>query len=87
VLRVDEDRVCSVPRQWTDLVAPDPKILVTGVGRSLLRVTDLMELSELVSRLVEEELRTERRKVNDAASVKQTPPPGARVRRGLRRTT
>src|SRR5690606_563293 len=28
LLRVDEDRVCSVPRQWTDVVAPDPEVVI-----------------------------------------------------------
>jgi Family of unknown function (DUF5372) len=73
LLRVDEDRVCSAPPQWTDLVAPDPEVVI-GEGRSLLlRFTDLVELAELVSRLVEER-RTGQRKGNNAADVKQTPP-------------
>jgi hypothetical protein len=50
---VDEDHVCSVPRQWTDVVAPDPEV-VLGKGRALLRVGDLLELADLVSRLVEQ---------------------------------
>lgn len=54
LLRVDEDRVCSVPRQWTDVVAPDPEVVI-GEGRALLRVADLMGLAELVARLVEQE--------------------------------
>lgn len=59
LLRVDEDRVCSVPRQWTDVLAPDPE-LVIGEGRALLRVADLMGLAELVARLVEQEGRGRR---------------------------
>ena len=50
LLRVDDSTVCSVPPQWTDLVAPDPEI-VMGEGRGLLRVADFMELARLVTRL------------------------------------
>jgi Family of unknown function (DUF5372) len=50
LLRVDDSAVCSVPPQWTDLVAPDPEI-VMGEGRGLLRVADFMELARLVTRL------------------------------------
>ncbi len=52
LLRVDEDHVCSVPPQWTDVVAPDPEVVLGG-GRSLFRVADLLELADLVSRLAE----------------------------------
>jgi hypothetical protein len=48
--RVDKATVCSVPPQWTDLVPPDPEI-VLGQGRALFRVIDLMELAGLVPRL------------------------------------
>lgn len=50
LLQVDEQTVCSVAPQWTDLVAPDPEI-VMGQGRALLRVADLVELDRLVLRL------------------------------------
>ncbi|MDH5625343.1 MAG: Y4bD/Y4pK family protein [Nitrospira sp.] len=50
LLRVDDRTICSVPPQWTDLVAPDVEI-VMGKGRALLRVADLMELARLVGRL------------------------------------
>jgi len=43
LLRVDNERVCSVPRQWTDVVAPDPEVVI-GKGRGLVRVADLLEL-------------------------------------------
>jgi hypothetical protein len=56
LLRVDEDRVCSIPRQWTDIVAPDPEVVI-GEGRALLRVADLVGLAELVARLVDQERR------------------------------
>ncbi len=50
LLQVDEQTVCSVPPQWTDLVAADPEMIL-GAGRALFRLTDLMELERLVSRL------------------------------------
>src|SRR5689334_5474262 len=50
LLRVDEEQICSVPRQWTDVVAPDPEVVI-GEGRALLRVADLLELVGLVSHL------------------------------------
>jgi hypothetical protein len=53
LLRVDEEQICSVPRQWTDVVAPDPEV-VLGEGRALLRVADLLELADLVSRLIKQ---------------------------------
>ena len=51
LLRVDDATVCSVPPQWTDLVAADPE-LVIGQGRALLRLVDLMQLEILVRRLM-----------------------------------
>jgi Family of unknown function (DUF5372) len=45
---VDDTTVCSVPPQWTDVVAPDPKI-VMGEHRALFRVADLLELERLVN--------------------------------------
>ena len=53
LLRVDEEHVSSVPRQWTDVVAPDPEVSI-GDGRGLLRVSDLLELADLVARLAED---------------------------------
>jgi hypothetical protein len=50
LLRVDDQSVCSVPPQWTDVVAPDPEI-VMGEQRALFRVADLLELARLVERL------------------------------------
>jgi len=54
LLRLDEDRVCSVPRQWTDVVAPEPEV-VMGRGRAVFRVADLLELSDLLARLAKRE--------------------------------
>ena len=50
LLQVDDQTVCSVPPQWTDLVAQDPEI-VMGEQRALFRVADLMELARLVERV------------------------------------
>jgi hypothetical protein len=50
LLQIDEQTVCSVPPQWTDLVAPDPEILM-GERRALFRLADLVELARLVERL------------------------------------
>jgi hypothetical protein len=50
LLQVDGATVWSVPPQWTDLVGPDPEV-VMGRGRALLRAVDLMELASLVKRL------------------------------------
>jgi uncharacterized protein DUF5372 len=50
LLQVDDQTVCSVPPQWTDLGAPDPEI-VMGERRALFRVADLVELAQLVERL------------------------------------
>ncbi len=46
LLEVD-GHVRSIPRQWTDLVAPDPEVVI-GEGRALFRLEDLMELARLV---------------------------------------
>ena len=50
LLRGDDETVCSVPPQWTDLVAPDPEVVISD-GRALFRVRDLVGLAELVVRL------------------------------------
>ena len=50
LLQVDEATVCSIPPQWTDLVAPDPE-LVIGAQRALFRIVDLLELVRLVEQL------------------------------------
>jgi hypothetical protein len=71
LLRVDDERVCSVPRQWTDVVASDPELIIGG-GRALLRMADLMGLAEVVARLMEHG--SVHRKGNHAARVKQYTP-------------
>jgi hypothetical protein len=50
LLESDEGLIHSVPPQWTDLVAPDPEV-VLGAQRALFRVADLVELARLVDRL------------------------------------
>jgi hypothetical protein len=50
LLRVDDATVRSVPPQWTDLVAPDPEIVMGG-HRALFRFADLLELAQLVEEL------------------------------------
>ncbi len=50
LLQADDEPVRSVPPQWTDVVAPDPEI-VMGEQRALFRVVDLLQLSRLVDQL------------------------------------
>ena len=50
LLVADDGVVCSVRPHWTDVVAPDPEI-VLGKQRALFRVADLLELARLVDRL------------------------------------
>jgi hypothetical protein len=50
LLETEDGSVRSVPPQWTDLVAPDPEI-VMGERRAPFRVVDLLELARLVDRL------------------------------------
>jgi hypothetical protein len=50
LLRVEDGGICSVPRQWTDLVAVDPEVAI-GAQRALFRMADLVELERLVARL------------------------------------
>jgi hypothetical protein len=50
LLETEDGSVCSVPPQWTDLVAADPEI-VMGERRALFRMVDLLELARLVDRL------------------------------------
>jgi len=50
ILKIKDDVVCSVPRQWTDLSVPDPEIVMSK-GRSYFRVADLLELRQLLIRM------------------------------------
>jgi uncharacterized protein DUF5372 len=60
LLQINDHSVCSVPPQWTDVVTPDPEIVLGG-QRALFRVVDLLDLAGLVDRLRRPEL-PERRK-------------------------
>ncbi len=53
LLRIDDRTLCSVPPQWTDLIAEDPEVVMSH-GRALLRVVDLLELANLVAHLSRE---------------------------------
>jgi hypothetical protein len=50
LLQVNDVMVCSVPLQWTDLVGPDPEIVI-GERRALFRVADLLELARLLDQI------------------------------------
>lgn len=50
LLKADDGAVYAVRPQWTDVMSPDPEI-VLGEQRALFRVTDLLELVGLVDRL------------------------------------
>ena len=50
LLQVQDKTICSVPPEWTDLATVDPEIVLGG-SRGLFRVTDLLELDQLVARL------------------------------------
>ena len=56
LLQIDDESVCSVLPQWTDVVAVDPEIAMGG-HRALFRVVDLLELAGLVDRLSKRDLR------------------------------
>ena len=81
LLRDDDGSVCSVPRQWTDVVAPDPEI-VLGEGRARFRVADLLELAELVNRLARFASTAPASACHgkDAAQVKRNMPRGPKAR-------
>jgi hypothetical protein len=49
LLESDDGSIYSVPPQWTDLVSPDPEI-VMGKEQALFRVVDLLELALLLDR-------------------------------------
>jgi len=46
----NEERLVALPAAWTDVIAPDPSVLVAS-GRALFRAADLLELAALVHRL------------------------------------
>ena len=73
LLRVDNDSICSVPPQWTDLVAAAPEVVLSG-GRAAFRFGDLLDLSELIARLLERVDPTDTCKDNNAARVSPNTP-------------
>ncbi len=50
LLQVDDASICSIPPPWTDLVAPDPEMVI-GRSRALFRVADLLDLAQLLDQL------------------------------------
>lgn len=72
LLEVDEEQICSIPPQWTDVVAPDPEIIL-GAGRAPLRLVDFLELAELVERLAAERQRLSRKRKYAAVVNENTP--------------
>ena len=46
----DGGRLSTVPLQWTTLAAPDPFVKISA-GRSAFRVSDLLELADLLIQL------------------------------------
>ena len=43
----DDGHLQSIPAKWTDVIAPDP-FLVIAAGRALLRPEDLVEIVRLI---------------------------------------
>lgn len=79
LLQEEGSETYSVPRQWTDLVPPDPEI-VLGNGRALVRVADLLGLADMVERLRSSTRQKPKlRKAKDAADVKLTTPRSRRA--------
>lgn len=72
LLQVDDEQICSIPPQWTDVGAADPE-LILGAGRAHFRLSDLLELADMVERLTAERSRSSR-KPNYAANVKTNTP-------------
>jgi hypothetical protein len=50
LLQADDARIWSVPPQWTDLARQDLDVAM-GDGRTVLRFSDLMDLTDLVARM------------------------------------
>lgn len=67
--------IWSVSPQWTDLSSNDPE-LVMGAGRTVLRFSDLIELTDLVARISANSAQTGTYvcKGKYAATVKQITP-------------
>ena len=50
LLEIDS-RLWSVPREWTDLISPDP-VEIIGEGQAVFSFDDLLELQKLVDHLI-----------------------------------
>lgn len=73
LLRVNDDRVCSVPPRWTDLVEPELEVVLAN-GRASLLIDDLLELAKLITDMKTIQKRHDSCKANSVACVKQTTP-------------
>ena len=75
LLRFDDGRICVVPPQWTDAVAPDLEVSM-GSDRAPCRLTDLLELALFMARLTSKRRAADPAacKDNSAASVKRITP-------------
>ena len=62
ILVEDDGIIRSVPREWTDLFAPDPEVILGG-GHLLVRVRDLVELTRLVEGFTERQVLESRNNV------------------------
>ena len=51
LLQTDDAAIWSVPPRWTDLVSPDPEVVMSN-GRAVLRFADVVDLADLVDRLL-----------------------------------
>jgi len=68
LLQDDGGALWSVPPQWTDLVGPDPEVVIGG-GTALLRAVDLIDLASLVKRLTDRAaLRSSQKRQDDYAA-------------------
>ena len=79
LLQGSDGTVWSIPPQWSDLVDEAPEVVMGG-GQALFRLSDLMELADLVARMIDEPARscTAGCKVDYAGSVKGNTPHGDR---------
>ena len=48
--RLPSGEVASLPASWTDVVAPDPAVVVAA-GRAAFRTADLLSAAEVVARI------------------------------------
>lgn len=72
LLQVDDEQICSIPPQWTDVGPADPEVIL-GAGRAPLRLSDLLELADMVEHMAAERSLSSR-KSNYAANVRTNTP-------------